>query len=192
MEEISKEQEELLNWYRENKDKLSLKKTRKGRCGGGMPWPLWVVKVVCELLLIGSMPSTIPKILVTLYEELTGELPNEVPPLSFIRQTRLVVQYLGQFLIADKLGWRKTWDQVGTDATTWCHVTILAMVVNLVSEDSGIPETVIVLPGIVMEDETAEKTVDSAFEQVSLFIATLNMDLLVSSTFTAVQGGSKT
>ena len=60
------------------------------------------------------------------------------------------------------------------------------MVVNLVSEDAGIPETVIVSSGIVMEDETAEKTVESAFEQVSLFIATLNTDLLVSSLFTAV------
>ena len=122
LEEILKEQEQLLQWYAENKDKLSLKKTRKGRRGGGMRWPLWVVKVVCELLIISAMPSTIPKILVTLYEQLTGELPDEVPSLAFIRQTRLVVQYLGQFLIADKLGWRKTWDQVGMDATTRRHV----------------------------------------------------------------------
>ena len=151
-----------------------------------MRWPLWVVKVVCELLIIGAMPSTIPKIIVTLYEQLTGELPDEVPSLAFIRQTRLVVQYLGQFLVADKLARRKTWDQVGKDATTRRHVTILAMVVNLVSEDAGIPETVIVSSGIVMEDETAEKTVESAFEQVSLFIARVITDLLVSSSFAAV------
>jgi hypothetical protein len=42
------------------------------RRGGGRRWPIWVVQLICELLVNGTAPSSIPSNIETMYETLYG------------------------------------------------------------------------------------------------------------------------
>ena len=40
------------------------------RKGGGWSWPIWLVQLICEFLVIGTLPSSIPGNIRIMYETL--------------------------------------------------------------------------------------------------------------------------
>ena len=71
-----------------------MKKSReKGKQGGSGRWELWVVQLICELLVIGIPPTSIPESVATMYETLYGFPPQQVPSVpSFKSSERLSLQ----------------------------------------------------------------------------------------------------
>jgi hypothetical protein len=51
---------------------------------GGGCWPLWVIKVYCELLVQGTFPPAIPSNIGILFERLDGEEPKDLPSINFV------------------------------------------------------------------------------------------------------------
>ena len=88
------------------------------RVGRGGKWQPWVIQYICELLVIGTPPASIPSIISISYQTYDGKEPDEVPQVSFARQCREIVQVIGKTIAAIKLASAKKWDQLWTDATT--------------------------------------------------------------------------
>ena len=62
-------------------------------CGGGARrWLVWVTQLICELLVYGTPPSTLPANIQTMCETLYGAKPDVVPSVNFERGYRVVVQ----------------------------------------------------------------------------------------------------
>ena len=84
----------------------------------GVKWQLWVIQYICELLVIGAPPATIPSIIASSYRTYYGKDPNEVPQISFVCQCRVIVQVIGETIATIKLASLEKWDQLLTDVTT--------------------------------------------------------------------------
>ena len=57
-----------------------------GRRGRGSRWPVWIVQLICELLVVGAPPSVIPGIILTTSTAMTHEEPESLPSISFFRE----------------------------------------------------------------------------------------------------------
>ncbi len=73
------------------------------RVGRGGKWQPWVVQYICELLVIGTPPASIPSIISSSYQSYYSKEPDEVPQISFVRQCRVIVQVIGETIAAIKL-----------------------------------------------------------------------------------------
>jgi hypothetical protein len=49
------------------------------RAGRGGKWQQWVIRYICELLVIGTPPASIPSIISSSYQTYYGKEPDEVP-----------------------------------------------------------------------------------------------------------------
>ena len=158
-------QDEVFQRYRSmmETDRKELRKEWDGRGGG--KWPYWVTQVICELLVNGTPPSAVPLNLKTLYETLYGCDPVHTPSVSYVRYCRVLIQVIGDTITALKLGAADNWKQIFFDATTRRQVPFQAVIVALMTD--GKLDPVIVSSCIFMEDETAEKTVESIEDKVS-------------------------
>jgi hypothetical protein len=141
---------------------------------GGAKWGLWVIQLICELLVLGVPPSTIPSAINTFYKALYKEPPNQVPCVRFIRQCHVVVQVMAETMAAIKLGNADTWVQLSNDATSRRQLSFQCLIISILAADGKI-DPVIVSSCIYMDDETAETTVDSLCNKVSKhqFLSTL-------------------
>ena len=101
------------------KELLSIKhKSLIGRKGGGHRWPVKVVQLICELLVDGAPPSTIPGIIFTTSTTMTNEEPKELPSVNFVRGCRIVAQIIRETIAAIKLASIESWEQLFTDGTS--------------------------------------------------------------------------
>ena len=158
-------QNELISKYKTSKREM--KRVRvKGRRGGSGSWDLWVVQLCCELLVIGAPPSTIPKSISTIYETLYSDRPDETPSVSFVRQCRILLQIIGETVVAMKLTKAKVWDQLHMDATTRRHCSFNAIVVGIINDNLKM-ESVIMSSCIIMKDDTAATTAQTLWDMVS-------------------------
>ena len=132
---------------------------------GGGKWPTWVSQVICELLVNGTPPSAIPLNLQTLYETLYGVEPVHTPSLAHVRHCRVLIQIIGETISALKLASKDNWKQIFFDATTRRQVPFQALIIALMSD--GKLDPIVVSSCIFMEDETAEKEVESIVNKVS-------------------------
>ena len=80
--------------------------------GGGRRWPPWVVQLICELLVTGTPPSAIPQIIQTFCETLLREKPKELPSVNFVRECRVIMEVIGETIVAIKLAHAPKWDQL--------------------------------------------------------------------------------
>ena len=144
-------------------------KDGNGKQSGARAWEDWVVLMVCELLVLGVPPAAIPGSILTVYETLTGESPNEIPSASFIRRCHTVVQVVGETIAAWKLAESDDWRQIFTDATSRRQCAFQTLVVGLMVDDRVL-DPVIVSSCIFLEDETAETSFEAIVEKVS-FVA---------------------
>ena len=136
------------------------------RVGRGGKWQPWVIQYICELLVIGTPPASIPSIISSSYQMYYGKEPDEVPQVSFVRQCRVIVQVIGETIAAIKLASADKWDQLWTDATTRRQCPFQALIIGLMDSEKKL-DPVTVSSCIFLEDETAETTVESILAKVS-------------------------
>jgi hypothetical protein len=139
------------------------------RVGQGGKWQPWVIQYICELLVIGTPPASIPSFISSSYQRYYGKEPNEVPQISFVRQCRVIVQVIGETIAAIKLASAEKWDQLWTDATTWHQRPFQASIIGLMDSDKRL-DPVTVLSCIFLEDKSAETTVESILAKVSVIV----------------------
>jgi hypothetical protein len=125
------------------------------RVGGPRCWPPWIVQIICEMLVNGTSPSAVPSAMQTMYEILTGDVPKELPSVSFVWSCRVVVEGIGETIAAMKLADASSWNQLWTDGTTRWKILFTAVVIGLMGDDDNI-DSVVVLSCIFMEDERSE------------------------------------
>ena len=105
----------------ENKQKMKKEWTNEAatrKQGKSRHWPVWVVLLICELLVNGTPPATIPANIQTMYETLYGEPTNDLPSVSFVRSCRTIIEVMGKMITAIKLANAPNWKQLWTDTTT--------------------------------------------------------------------------
>ena len=142
-------------------------------CNGGQrSWPVWVVQLICELLVNGTPPSSIPGNIRTMYETLydidlnaEGEKKVEFPSINFCRECRIVVQVIGETMAALKLAKAVKWNQLFTDATSRRQVSFQALLVGIMDDDGTI-DPVVVSSCIFMEDEKSETEAQCVIDKV--------------------------
>jgi len=134
--------------------------------GGGRQWPPWVVQIIFELLVNGTTPSAVPTAMQTMYHMLTGENPDELPSVSFVRSCRVVVEVIGETIATIKLADAPTWNQLWTDGTTRWQIPFTALVIGLMGEDEDI-DPIVVSSCIFMEDERSETQADGILNRVN-------------------------
>jgi hypothetical protein len=136
------------------------------RVGRGGKWQPWVIQYICELLVIGTPPASIPSIISSSYQTYYGKEPDEVPQISFVRQCHVIVQVIGETIAAIKLASAKKWDQLWTDATTRRQCPFQALIIGLMDSEKKL-DPVTVSSCIFLEDESAETTIESILAKVS-------------------------
>ena len=164
MQRINAAQAHVIQQYKEDAPRRLSRVTIPGRKGAAH-WEVWVVQLICELLVIGAPPATIPKSINTIYETLIGKSPDSVPGVDFVRKCRVVVQNIAETMAAIKLASADEWAQLSTDATTRRHLPFQCLIISLLGEDMNIIP-VIVSSCIFLDNETAETTVSSLFDKV--------------------------
>ena len=162
----------------QSQDKRKMKKewaseAKRSKRGGKRQWPVWVVQLICELLICGTPPASIPDSIQIMYETLYGEPPDERPSINCVRQCRVVVEVIGETLVAMKLADASKWDQLWTDATTRRQIPFTALIIGMLDEDGKI-DPVVVSSCIFMDDETAETQSAGIVNKVSALIIFLN------------------
>ena len=128
--------------------------------GRSRHWPLWVVQMICELFVNCTAPTFVPTTIQSIYDTLYNESPEELPSVNFVRECRVVVEIIGETLVAIKLGRAEFWDQLWTDSTTRRQIPFTALIIGILA-DSGNIDPVVVSSCIFMEDEKSETQVDS-------------------------------
>ena len=78
-----------------------------------------------------------------MYEMLYGEKPKEVPSVRFVRNCRVVVEVIGETVVALKLASAESWKQLWTDATTRRQIPFTALVIGILAEDETIDPVVV-------------------------------------------------
>ena len=136
-----------------------------GQHGGGRRWPIWIVQLICELLVSGAAPSSIPDIILTTTSMNNQHPPKSLPSVNFIRECRVVVQIIGETLAAIKLARAKTWGQLFTDGTSRRQISLQNVIVGLM-DDSNQLNPLVVSSCIFLEDETSEKQTDGIIEKI--------------------------
>ena len=91
--------------------------------------------------------------------------PVHTPSLAHVRHCRVLIQIIGETTSALKLASENTWKQIFFDATTRRQVPFQALIIALMSD--GKLDPIVVSSCIFMEDETAEKEVESIVNKVS-------------------------
>ena len=73
------------------------------RQGGSLQWKVHIVMLICELLMNGNPPSTIPSNIQKMSATLNGSEVNELPPLDYVRKFHVVVQNINDVLAVCRL-----------------------------------------------------------------------------------------
>jgi hypothetical protein len=175
-EKAARDAEKLILEYKETTQDMRRQMQKEwadedaaARRGGGRRWPIWVVQLICELLVNGTAPSSIPSNIETMYETLYGAKPKEVPSINFVRGCRVVVEIIGETIAAIKLAAAETWKQLWTDATTRRQISFTALVIGLLGdEENDAIDPVIVSSCIFMADERAETQADGIEHKIAL------------------------
>ena len=151
-------------------DSTSLLKVKResfvGRKGGGHRWPVRVVQLICELLVDGAPPSSIPRIIYTTSSTMTNEEPKDLPSVNFVRGCRIIAQIIGETIAAIKLARSESWEQLFTDGTSRRQVSFQNMIIGLLSNQNDTLHPLYVSSCIFNEDETSEKQVEGMIEKV--------------------------
>ncbi len=153
--------------------------------GGSHHWPPWVLQMICELLINGTAPTAVPSAIQSIYQTLYDEPPEELPSVNFVCECRVVVEIIGETMVAIKLGHAEIWDQLWTDSTTRRQIPFTALIIGILA-DSGNIDPIVVSSCIFMEDEISETQVDGIVNKVNQrFVMSLHLLILSAHNITA-------
>ena len=147
--------------------RLIRRKAEDGRHGGVRRWPIWIVQLICELLVDGAPPSSIPGIIQTTYSTYNQKPPTNLPLVNFVRQYRVIIQIIGETLAAIKLARVEKWSQLFTDGTTRRQISFQNLIIGFMKDDNQL-DPVVVSSCIFLEDETSEKQTDGILKKLNL------------------------
>ena len=140
------------------------RENRVGR-GGAKRWPVHVVLLICELLVNGSPPSAVPKIMQTHSAYFTGAEAEELPTVGFVQKTRTVVENINLVFAGMRLGNASSWQQLFTDGTSRQQIAFQNLLIRIM--DDGEFDSVISSSCVYLENESAEKQVEAVKSKVS-------------------------
>ena len=132
--------------------------------GGGRRWPPWVVQLICELLVTGIPPSAIPQIIQTFCETLLQEKPKELPSVNW--ECGVIMEVIGETIVAIKLARAPKWDQLWYDGTTRRQIPFRALIIGMLAGDNNMIDPVVVSSCIFMENETSETQAEGIVDKV--------------------------
>ena len=160
-DELAYEQKIRLSLEKKPTNMHEIKKTKVvGRRGATRKWPVYVVRLILELLVVGSSPSNIPKLLQTMSTELVGKELEEIPSTNFVRQCRTVGQVVNEILVAIQLGRNTTWKQLFTDGTTRRQTEFQNLVIGVMDEKKNLTN-IVVSSCMMLENATAKGQVQA-------------------------------
>jgi len=123
------------------------------------------VQIICELLGNGTPPTTVPLAMQTMYQMLTGDTPDELPCVNFVRSCRVVVEVMGETIAAIKFADAPSWNQLWMDETTRQQIPFTALVIGLMG-NSEVIDPIVVSSCIFMEDERSETQAQGIINKV--------------------------
>ena len=146
-----------------------------------------MVQLICELLIIGVPPRTIPSSIYTVYETLFGFPPKEVPCVKYTQQCRTIIQVIGETIAAVKLARAENWVKLSIYGTSRIHIPFQCLIISLMGDDMEI-DPVIFSSCIFLDDEPAQSTVESIFNKVCLSLlflkfSTIHIDVIFVLSF---------
>ena len=115
---------------------------------GSLRWLVHIGMLICELLVDGTPPSSIPDKIQTMSDALTGSEVSYLPSLDYVRKCHVVLQSLNNMLAACIIGKAENWHHIFTDSTTWRQITSQNLVIGLMKNgdfESGIDSSCIFL-----------------------------------------------
>ena len=121
--------------------------------------------LICELLVNGSPPSAILKIMQTPSAYFTGAEAEELSTVDFAKKTRTVVENINLMFAGMRLGNASSWQQLFTDGTSRQQIDFQNLVIGIM--DDGEFDSVIALSCVYLENESAEKQVEAVKSKVS-------------------------
>ena len=158
-----KKYNDMIDEYESNNNSILIGKSRNphGRKNSTTEtWPIPIMRVIIEMLINGSSPSSIAPNLKTFVEVLCPNIDiKELPSLRYIRNLRGVVRIIGEALAAFRLGRVEKWEQLFWDGTSRRQTAITTMVASILEDDEIRP--IILTCSHIAEGETAEQTLDS-------------------------------
>ena len=136
-----------------------------GRPGGSKGWPVYVVLLICEMLVNGTHPTAVLANIQSLCVLFTVVEDTELPCDNFVRQCRVVLNYINETMSAFQLGNADLRHQFFTDGTTHRQIVFQNLVIVLMED--GDLDPFIVLSCMYGENETSERYLQSNIETVS-------------------------
>ena len=134
-----------------------------------------IVLLICDILVNGMPPSTVPDNIQTISAAMIGQEVTELPCINFVRQCCVVVQNMNSNLAALRVGEADKWHQLFTDGTSRIQIAFQNLVIAFMVDYKLDP--VIVYSCMFLEDETSENQVKSIVKQVRS-----NVNMLCPST----------
>ena len=124
------------------------------------------MQLILELLVARVPPTAIPKSVDIFYQSLYGMGPETLPSVSFIRESRAILQVLLEMSAGLKLAKADKWDHMFNDATSRGHRHFSALVVGVMGENMEI-EPITVSSSILIWNESSESQAEALLDKVS-------------------------
>ena len=138
LHEIEDEMEGLASERRVS-DLPVIGKAKRG-VGGGKgrdPWPLWMIQLIIEKLILGIPPASIPDDIILQDRLTTGRDGQEVPSIHFCQDMRIVLRILTETLAAYQLAQQKQWHQLFTDGTSRRQIALETLLIGMSNAQEG-------------------------------------------------------
>ncbi len=114
----------------------------------------------------GTPPSAIPQIIQTFCETLLQEKPKELPSINFVRKCRVIMEVIGETIVAIKLAHTPKWDQLWYNGTTRRQIPFGALIIGMLAGENNMIDPVVVSSCIFMENETSETQAKGIVDKV--------------------------
>ena len=142
-------------------------KEKRGVGGGSgrASWPLWMIQLILEKLVLGIPPASIPDDIILQDRITTGRTGQEVPSVDFCRQMRIVLRILTETLAAYQLAKQEQWLQLFTDGTGRRQIALETVLIALEDADGKL-RPLILSSAVVLKGESSEETCAAVLEQI--------------------------
>ena len=145
---------------------LEIKRKKRHGRGGSGKWPVKIIQMIIEMLVSGTPPASVPRIMQTMSFGLLDKEAKEVPSMNFVRECRPVAQNLNEMLVAFALGSAPLWKQLHTDGTGRRQTAMQNLIIRAKTVDGG-SQTLIASSCIFAESESAVHIHEAIMEKVS-------------------------
>ena len=105
-----------------------------GRQGGSLRWTVHIGMLICELLVNGTPPSSIPDNIQTISAALTVSEVNELPSLDYVCKCFIFMKSLNGVIASCRIVKAENWHQIFTDGTTQRQIKFQNLAIGLMTD----------------------------------------------------------